>query len=145
MKNPQSLAEELYRQFPNLKLESIMANACCAFTMMWCMELDLDDTEAIMTVGKMIDAGVIDGDCTVYWDKVSRYLSGRGCSIVKAEIEDITKIKERTPVRYDYKGKSHWVGVENGKVMFNSLKSSNCVSKGKPTQARFLTFTGGKK
>lgn len=145
MKNPQTLAEELYKQFPTVKLKSIMQYACCAFTMMWCMGVEPDDAEAIITVGKMIDAGAIDADCTVYWDKVARFLSGRGCNVEKTEITSIAKIKARTPVRYDYAGKSHWVGVENGKVKFNALKSSNCVNKGKPTQARLLTFTGGTK
>lgn len=145
MKTPQTLAEELYKQFPQTKLKSIMQYACCAFTMMWCMGIEPDDAEAVITVGRMIDAEVIDADCTVYWDKVARFLSGRGCSIEKKEINSIKDIKERTPVRFDYQGKSHWVGVEKGKIKFNSLKSSNCVAKGKPTQARILHFTGGTK
>ena len=145
MKNPQTLAEKLYQQFPTLKLKSIMQYACCAFTMMWCMGIEPDDADAILTVGRMMDAKAIDSDCTVYWDKVARFLSGRGCSIEKTEITSIADIKDRTPVRFDYSGKSHWVGVENGKVVFNSLVSSNCVNKGKPTQARILHFTGGTK
>ena len=45
-------------------------------------------------------------------------------------------------MRYDYKGKSHWVGVENGKIAFNSLIKSVCVEKGVPTQARILNIEG---
>ena len=145
MKNPQTLAEELYKQFPTLKLKSIMQYACCAFTFLWCMGIEDDDAQAIITVGKMIDAGVIDADCTVYWDKMAKFISGRNCAVDKVEITSIAKIKDRTPVRYDYSGKSHWVGVEKGKIVFNSLKSSNCVAKGKPTQARILHFSGGTK
>ena len=145
MKNPQTLAEKLYQQFPTVKLKSIMQNACCAFTFLWCMGIDPDDAESIIMIGKCIDAGAIDGDCTVYWDKMSQHCTGRSCAIDKVEIKSISKIKDRTPVRYDYMGKSHWVGVEKGKIAFNSLKSSNCVSKGKPTQARILHFSGGKK
>ena len=145
MKNPQTLAEELYKQFPTLKLKSIMQYACCAFTFLWCMGIEDDDAQAIITVGKMIDADVIDADCTVYWDKMAKFISGRNCAVDKVEITSIAKIKDRTPVRYDYSGKSHWVGVEKGKIVFNSLKSSNCVAKGKPTQARILHFSGGAK
>ena len=145
MKTPQTLAEELYKQFPTLKLKSIMQNACCVFTFMWCLGIEPDDADAIITVGKLIDAGAVDADCTVYWDKVARHLTGRGCDIEKKEITSISKLKDRTPVRFDYAGHSHWVGVENGKVAFNSLKSSNCVNKGKPTQARIIHLTGGAK
>jgi hypothetical protein len=39
---------------------------------------------------------------------------------------------------------SHWVVVENGKVVFNSLQYSNCVEKGKPTEARIIKIKGVK-
>ncbi len=145
MTNPQTLAEELYKQFPQIKLKAIMQYACCAFTFMWCMGIEPDDAEAIIIISKCLDAGVIDADCTVYWDKMARHLTGRSCAVDKVEITSIAKIKDRTPVRYDYSGRSHWVGVEKGKIKFNSLKSSNCVTKGKPTQARILHFSGGTK
>ena len=143
MKNPQTLAEKLYVQFPTPKLKSIKENACCAFTFMWCMGYEPDDAEAIITVGKMIDKGILDQDCTVYWDKMSRFISGRGCSKENVDITTIKGIKERTPVRYVYTDKNgkkhgHWVGVENGKIKFNSLESSESVKQGKPTEMRVL-------
>ena len=63
-------------------------------------------------------------------------------------ITSIKDIKKRTPVKYeriDENGKkhAHWVGVENGKIGFNSLKTSLCVNKGKPVTARILTISGG--
>lgn len=154
MKNPQTLAETIYQQFPSAKLKSVKDYACCAFTFMWCMEYEPEDIEAILTVGRMLDKGVIDPDCTVYWDKVSRYLTGRSCSVEKVNITSISKIKERTPVYYErtYKDssgatrkKGHWVGVENGKIKFNALKESLCVNNGKPVMARILHFSGGTK
>ena len=143
MKYPQTLAEKLYVQFPNPKLKSIKENACCAFTFMWCMGYEPDDAEAIITVGKMIDKGILDQDCTVYWDKMSRFISGRGCSKQNVDITTIKGIKERTPVRYVYTDKNgkkhgHWVGVENGKIKFSSLESSESVKQGKPTEMRVL-------
>lgn len=145
MKNPQTLAEKLYQQFPTLKLKSIKNYACCAFTMMWCLGIEPDDAEAIITVGKMIDKGIIDSDCTVYWDRVSKYLSGRNCSVEKVDIKSIKKIKDRTPVKYEYvdengKTHGHWVGVENGEITFNPLQSSVCVAIGKPVTCRILSF-----
>ena len=107
----------------------------------------------IITVGRMIDAKVLDTDCTVYWDKVSRYLTGRGCSKENKPITSIKNIKERTPVYFErtYEDKTgkhkkgHWVGVEKGKIKFNSVEHSLCVEQGKPTEARILTFKGGTK
>lgn len=151
MKHPQTLAEKLYQQFPTAKLREIKDNACCAFTFMWVLGYEPDDAEAIITVGRMIDAKVLDPDCTVYWDKVSRYLTGRGCSKENAKITSIKNIKKRTPVYYERtyidengqkRKKGHWVGVENGKIGFNSIEHSLCVEQGKPTEARILTFTG---
>ena len=154
MKNPQTVAENLYQQFPTLKLKSIKDNACCVFTFMWCMYLDPDDADAIITVGKMIDKGVLDQECTVYWNKVCEYLTGRSVSVQFVDIKDpkeVKKIKARTPVYYertylDSEGrkrkKGHWVGVENGKIAFNSLKESLSVKEGTPVKMRVLTFLG---
>ena len=143
MKHPQALAEKLYQQFPTIKLKMIKDCACCAFTFMWCLGVETDDADAIITVGRMIDKCVLDPDCTVYWSKVSEYLTGRKCSVEFVDIKDkkqLKKIKNRTPVKFEYNGKAHWIGIEKGKVAFNSLESSLCVDKGKPTTARIITF-----
>ena len=152
MKNPQSLAEKLYVAFPSAKLKTVKDNSCCVLTFMWCMGYDPDDVEAIITVSKMLDKGVIDVDCCVYWSKVSKYLTGRDCWVEKPKIKSIAKIKERTPVYYQRtfvdengvtKTKGHWVGVEKGKIRFNALEHSLCVEQGKPVEARILHFEGG--
>ena len=138
MKHPQTLAERLYQQFPTAKLKSIKEYACCAFTLMWCLGYEPEDAEAILTVGYMLDKGVIDVDCTVYWEKAAQYLSGRKLKVEFKDSTTIKGIKDRSPVKYTYNGKSHWVGVENGRIKFNSLESSVCVSKGKPVTMRAL-------
>jgi len=143
MKNPQTLAEKLYQRFHDPKLKSIRDYACCAFTLMWCLGIEPDDTEAIMTVADMIDKKVLDPDCTVYWSTATKYLTGRNCSVEYVAISSLKGIKDRTPVKYTYNGKSHWVGVEKGKIKFNSLENSVCVNKGKPVTMRVLTISGG--
>lgn len=149
MKNPQTLAEKLYQQFPTLKLKVIKDYACCAFTLLWALGLDdIGDAEAILLVGYMIDAKALDVDCTVYWAKAAEYLTGQKLTVEFKDIKDakeIKQIKERTPVKYAYNGKAHWVGIENGKVKFNALEKSLCVEKGKPVTARILHINGGKK
>jgi hypothetical protein len=145
MKHPQTLAERLYEEFPNKKLKVIKEEACCIFTLMWCLGIEPDDTEAILTVSKMINRGIIGEDCTVYWLQAIEYLSGRQATVDFVDITDIKKIKNRTPVRYVYHGKGHWVGVENGQIKFNSLEYSNRVANGMPQTMRVLNFTGGVK
>ena len=148
MKNPQTLAEKIYQQFPTMKLKAIKDYACCAFTLIWALGEDPDDTEAILDVGRMMDKGALDVDCTVYWDKAARAIIGKGVSVEFKDIKDLKEIKSisgRIPVKFSYNGKSHWVGVENGKVKFNSLEKSLCVEKGKPVAARILKINGGKK
>lgn len=140
MKHPQTLAERLYKEFPNPRLRSIKDNACCIFTLIWCLGLDPEDADAIITVGKLIDKGIIDEDCTVYWQRTIEHLTGRQATVDFVDITDIKKIKNRTPVRYVYKGRGHWVGVENGKNAFNSLDYSNCVANGQPQTMRVLKF-----
>ena len=80
--------------------------------------------------------------------KAAEYLTGQKLTVEFKDIKDakeIKQFKERTPVKYSYNGKSHWVGVENGKVKFNALERSLCVEKGKPVTARILHITGGNK
>ena len=148
MKHPQTLAEQIYQQFPTMKLKCIKDYACCAFTLMWTLHVEPDDAEAILTVGRMMDKGAIDVDCTVYWDKAARFLTGKGVAVQFIDITDpkeLKKIKDRTPVKFSYNGKSHWVGVENGRVKFNALEKSLCVEKGKPVTMRIIKTDGGTK
>lgn len=143
MKNPQTFAEELYKHFPTPKLKSIKENACCAFTLLWWLGIDCSDIEAIMIVSDLIKTKALDPDCTVYWAECIRQLTGRTMeSLDKVPITSIKKIKERTIVRYTRGAKGHWVGVQNGKIVFNSLSKSLCVEEGKPTEMRLIKIKG---
>ena len=145
MKYPQTLAGELVSLFPSEKLLNIKKYGCLAFVVMWCLGIEPEDIMAICNVQMMINAKVIDTDCTVQWAKIVPYLTGR--NLEKIEFRKITVLKGlkgRVPVRFDYEGKSHWVGVENGKIAFNPLSESLCVNKGKLAEARILTISGVK-
>ena len=145
MRNPQTLAEELYKHFPTPKLKSIKEYACCAFTLLWWLGIDCDDTTAIMTVSDLIRSHALDEDCTVYWAECIRQLTGREMeSLEKVPITSIKKIKEKTIVKYMNGKTGHWVGVQDGKVVFNSLVSSVTVAKGKPTEMRLIKIKGVK-
>ena len=144
MKNPQTLAEKFNKLFPNKKLENIAKYGCCAFVLLWCLGIEPDDdAEAILIVADLIDKKKIKEDCTVKWVDAVKYLTGRTVTAVDFnKIKVIGNIKERTPVLFTCGKNSHWVGVENGEVKFNSLKYSNCVTNGKPAESRVLHIKG---
>ncbi|WP_443097220.1 hypothetical protein [Treponema succinifaciens] len=144
MKHPQSLAAELYSHFQAKNLKSIKEYGCCAFVLMWCLGIEPDDdAEAVMTVDSLIQAKALKEDCTVKWAEAIRQLTGREMRAVDfVNITSILHIKDRCPVRYDHNGKSHWVGVENGKIAFNPLKRSVCVESGKPSTMRIIHIKG---
>lgn len=145
MKNPQSLAEELYKHFHDQKLKAIRDYACCAFSLIYWLGIDCSDVDAIMLVSDLMNHKALDVDCTVYWAECIKQLTGREMeSLEKVQIKDLKKIKEKTIVKFSNGGYSHWVVVENGKVVFNSLKYSKCVSEGKPTEARIIKIKGVK-
>lgn len=135
---PQTYAERIAGN-----IRSIADFSCCALTFIWCMNLDPDNAEALKIVSDAIDAGVLKKDCTVKWEEFGKWLTGRKVEVNYRNIqslEDIKNLRGRIPVRYDHNGKSHWVGVEDGEIRFNSLVTSVCVNKGKPVTARIITM-----
>lgn len=144
MKHPQTLAEELSKYFSDKDLKNVAKYGCCAFVLLWCLEIEPEnDVDAILMVIDLIRKKKIKDDCTVIWAEAVKSLSGRELTAIDfVDTQIISNIKERTPVRFDYNGKSHWVGVENGKVCFNPLVYSNCVSNGRPAIKYVLHIKG---
>ena len=145
MKNPQSLAEELYKHFPTPKLKAIKDYACCAFSLIYWLGIDCSDVDAIMLVSDLMKHNALDVDCTVYWAECIRQLTVREMeSLEKVQIKYLKKIKEKTIVKFSNGGYSHWVVCEHGKVVFNSLQYSNCVENGIATEAMIINIKGVK-
>lgn len=143
MTNPQTLAEELYKHFQTPKLKSIKDYACCAFTLLWWLGIECSDVDAIMLVSDLIKSHALDEDCTVYWGACIKQLTGREMeSLEKVPITSIKKIKEKTIVKFSNGKINHWVGVQNGKVVFNSLAYSETIAKGKPAEMRVIKIKG---
>ena len=145
MTNPQTLALELSRKLTQERLKIIGDNACCAFVCMWCMGIEPTDIEAVRLVSDAMDAGVLEKDCTVKWTEFCKWLTGKTYDVEFKPVRELRGIIDRTPVRYDYKGKGHWVGVERGMICFNPLKTSRCVEKGTPVTSRILKLSGSVK
>lgn len=142
MNHPQTYAKNLLEDISYV--DTIAKNGCCAFVLLWCLGIEPDhDIEAVLIVARMIKAGAIDKNCKVKWPSAIKYLTGRGnVEITFENITTLKGIKDRTPVRYDYNGKSHWVGVENEKIAFNPLEYSTCVENGKPATMRKIKIKG---
>ena len=60
-------------------------------------------------------------------------------SVVKKDVSSISGIKLGA-VRYSYNGYSHWVLIEDGKIVFNSLDDSQSVKYGTPKESRLITI-----
>ena len=60
-------------------------------------------------------------------------------SVIKKDVSSIAGIKLGA-VRYSYNGYSHWVLIEDGKIVFNSLDDSKCVEYGIVKEARLITI-----
>lgn len=138
MKFPQTTALEIA---DNIK--EIGKNACLAMCYIYCAGVDPDnEIEYIRIVNNAIKAGIIAKDCTVKSaEQFLQWLTGRKTTVVKKTVADIKEIKQAAPVRYIADGYfGHWVVVEDGKIVFNSLVNSINVTKGKPAEARIIKW-----
>lgn len=138
------------------KLQTILQNAannfCLAITYLYLvLHHDADETEYGMlepAVASMLtmaanDEEVLDEDGFVKdAEKLIFRATGKKVSVTKKDIESVKDLSENTyaAVRFDYNGKSHWVGFLGDKFLYNSLDFSNCFSYGKPVTARLLNF-----
>lgn len=126
--------------YPQDKLKKITEN-CCLFM---CYIFSVDRQEKtqgqwLRLLADAFDSGLIDEECTVLdAEKLLKLYTGKNYTVEKKEVNSIADIKKLCPVRYNYNGHGHWVLVEDGKIIFNSLLNSVCVTKGKPTTARII-------
>lgn len=136
MKYPQDMAESIAS-----RCSTIGKNACLAFTYIWCLYLDCENGEAIKIVSDNMRKGNIEEDCTVKAEPFLEALTGRKYSVEKRKIKSLDELKNiaRCAVLFSRDGVTgHWVGVEHGKVAFNSKYYSDNLENGKPISARIL-------
>lgn len=139
MKYPQTYSEEIEKKIVNIK-----KYGCCAFTTLWALDKDtLSNDEAIQLLIRGIDTGALEEDCTVNWKPFSKLITNENYDVEMIDLINQTKdelknYQGRIIVRFDNGNNYHWVGYENGKLAFNSLKYSYCVEYGRPTKIRIL-------
>ena len=129
---------------PQSKAEAIGKWGCLAFCYLFCAGYrDVSEGQLMKMVSDAMDQGLLDEECTVLSAaKFLNFFTGKKYFVDKQPITTIENIKEATPVLYynERTGKGHFVVVEDGKVVYNSLKRSISVEEGKPTSARFITL-----
>lgn len=60
-------------------------------------------------------------------------------SVVKQKISSLDELGVKTAcVNFKHNGYNHWVLVEDGEIVFNSLDNSQCVKYGEPIDARII-------
>lgn len=141
MNQPQKLAEDLNKVFPNPKMQAIGEFACCVLTLMWYLGIEQSDIDAIMTVASLMDKKIIDKECLVYWFPTVEALTGRQLKNVSEKpITTIKGIKGKAIVKFKNGSQYHWGGVSNGKVVFDSKGKSKTIAEGKPVLIKVLEF-----
>lgn len=138
---PQTEALNWSKVFPESKKLNAIANyGCLAMCYLYCIGIEPSNIpEYLKYLTDAMDTNLLDDECTVLnANKFLEAFSRKKFNVIKKDITTIKDIKDKTPVRFDNNGFSHWVVVENGKIVFNSLINSVCVTCGKPTTARIL-------
>lgn len=120
---------------------SIGAGGCLFFCYLYCSGAYTSESDALKKAAEAIENGTIEKDCTVsHPERIFYENAGRRVRILRKKISSLDEIKEKTPVNFVNGQFNHWVVVENGKIVFNSLEKSVCVAKGKPTEARIIEY-----
>lgn len=117
-------------------------NLCLYYCYLYCVGIEFENEgQALYEADRKRRQKILDNDGTVLDAvKLLSNITGRKVNVTKKEVSSISEIKEKTPVRFDYNGKSHWVVVANGEIVFNSIENSVCVKNGKPTTARIIEW-----
>lgn len=137
----QDEVKKLAEIFPECKrLVAISKYCCCASTTLWVMGIKPEKHLEIIAeeYGKSLDE-----ECTVTWKTFFKNVCGRDISVQFKDIKslnDLKNIKGKVIVKFKQGNNEHWVGVENCKVVYNTIAYSNCVTNGKPVTARIITF-----
>lgn len=141
MRFVQDQAKNLVKIGDNLK--TISENGCCAFCVLWYFDVDIYNDDAILLINDAIKDKVLKPDCTVLWKEFAHWLTGRDIDVEFRDIKSLKEIEGRAIVKFVNGNYEHWVGVEDGKIVFNSQAHSLCVQKGQPVTARIITIKKG--
>lgn len=92
---------------------------------------------------KATEKDIIDVDDNCYVNDAIALMKlanpNKSYTVEKQTISSLDELKGKlAAVNYENNGFNHWVLVEKGKVVFDSLDDSKCVKYGVPTSARII-------
>ncbi|WP_147612342.1 hypothetical protein [Treponema pectinovorum] len=133
------IQEKLGKKAPTFASDFVK-NLCLFYCYAFCCGIEFESELAAWNCAqKMRLDGILSDDGFVNdAEKLIKNLTGRSRTILKEKINSISQIKQTCPVCFEYNGSYHWVVVENGKIVFNSIENSKCVNFGKPISARII-------
>lgn len=122
-------------------MEKAGKGACLALCYVKAAKLDATETELFDILWEANEKGIIDAndDCYVK-DAISLMKlanPNKKYSVTKQTISTIQGI-ELGAVNFENNGYNHWVLVEKGHIIFDSLDDSKCVKLGRVTDARII-------
>lgn len=125
-------------------MREFTSSLCLFYCYLYCAGTEFkDEKDAFDTAERMRLQGVLDDDGTVLdGPRLLEIFTGRKWKVEKKAIDErgVNELTVTTPVRFDYNGKSHWVVMSHGDVVFDPIENSQCVKYGKPASARLLSW-----
>lgn len=107
---------------------------------------DATPTQMFGALWKAVENGIVGEDMFVK-DAIGLMMltnPNKTYNVVKKNITTLNDLNgELAAVNFEHKGFNHFILVENGNVLFDSLDDSKCVTYGKPTSARIIRIIEG--
>lgn len=126
---------------PQSRAKVIAEESCLVQCYLYCGGYKtISDGQMLKMVSDAMDHNLVDDECTVLSAaRLLNFFTSKKWYVEKKDITDIKGIIEPTPVLFSINGHTgHFVVVENGKIVFDPLIYSTCVTSGKPISARIL-------
>lgn len=123
--------------------ESAGKGACLALCYIRAAKPDATETEMFDILWKAVEKGIVGEDMFVK-DAIGLMMltnPNKKYSVTKQTISTIQGIKLGA-VNFEHKGFNHWVLVEKGQVIFDSLDNSKCRQFGVVKEARIISIIG---
>lgn len=121
--------------------KSVGIGGCLALCYIKAAKPDATETELFDILWQASKKGIIDANDDCYVRDGIKLLSlsnsSKSYNVTKQTISTIQGIKLGA-VNFENNGYNHWVLVEKGQIIFDSLDDSKCVKYGKPTSARII-------
>lgn len=125
--------------------ESVGKGGCLSMCYIKAVNKDITETEMFNVLWKAAAMGIINAEDECFVSDAIALMRlvnpNKKYTVIKQSISSLEDLKGKlAAVNFKNMGYNHFVLVEDGKIIFNSLEDSKCVKYGKPTTARIITI-----